>query len=101
MQTFGGALFVSVGQNVFTNKLISGLAKSAPGLDTGLVLRTGATSLKQDIPTKYLAAVQAAYNDSLTHIFQVSAILATMTILGSVFIEWKSVKGKKVGGIAA
>ncbi|KAJ7176446.1 hypothetical protein C8R46DRAFT_1029800 [Mycena filopes] len=37
----GGALFVSVGQNVFTNKLASGLASSVPGVNPAIVLSAG------------------------------------------------------------
>lgn len=101
VQTFGGALFVSVGQNVFTNRLISGVARTAPGLDPDIVLHVGATSLKQQIPPRYLSGVQEAYNDSLTHTWVVSVALASMTILGAALVEWRSVKGKKLGGVAA
>ena len=101
VQMFGGALFVSVGQNVFTNHLISGVAASAPGLNPDIVTRTGATSLRQDIPAKYLAGVQTAYNAALTKTWQVSLVLSCMTILGAVLIEWKSVRGKKMSAAAA
>ena len=43
-QQLGGAIFVSVGQNVFINSLVSGLA-NAPGLSAMAVVNTGATDL--------------------------------------------------------
>lgn len=95
LQTLGGALFVSIGQNIFTNKLSSGLAKYVPALDPSVVLSTGATSIQQTIDKKYLAGVTLAYNDALTQAFLVGAVMATLTIIGSASIEWRSVKVKK------
>ena len=101
MQTLGGALFVSIGENVFTNKLTQGLAEYVPDLNPQIVLDTGATSIQQTIAKKYLAGVTLAYNNALTQAFLVSAVMACFTIIGSLSIEWKSVKGKKVEVAAA
>ncbi|PQE27354.1 putative DHA14-like major facilitator ABC transporter protein [Rutstroemia sp. NJR-2017a WRK4] len=101
LQTLGGALFVSIGQNVFSNKLVQNLAKYVPGLDPAVVLNTGATSIQRTIDKQYLAGVTLAYNDALTESFLVAAIMAALTIIGSVAIEWKSVKGKKIEMAAA
>lgn len=95
LQTLGGALFVSVGQNVFTNKLVSGLATYAPGLDSKIVLATGATSIQKTIEKQYLAGVTIAYNDALTLAFKVATAMSALSFIGAVVIEWKSVKGKK------
>jgi len=101
VQTLGGALFVSVGQNVFTNRLVQGLAKYAPSVDPKIVLSTGATSIQQTIEKASLPGVTLAYNNALTHAFLVAAIMAAFTFIGSAAIEWKSVKGKKVEMAAA
>ncbi|KAH0287663.1 MFS toxin efflux pump [Aureobasidium namibiae CBS 147.97] len=100
-QTLGGALFISVGQNVFTNKLVSGLKAAVPDLDPAIVLRTGATELKSAIGEQYRAGVLRAYNDALTNSYYVAAALATLSIVGSLAVEWKSVKGKKIEVMAA
>jgi hypothetical protein len=100
-QLLGGALFISVGQNVFTNQLIKNLSNAVPDLDPGLVLRTGATELKHAIPSQYLTGVLSAYNKTLTQTFDVSVAVAVMSIFGAVFVEWKSMKGKKIGMAAA
>lgn len=101
VQTLGGALFVSIGQNVFTNKLVSGLAEYAPSIDPKIVLETGATSIQQTIEKSQLPGVTLAYNNALTRAFLVSAVMAASTIIGSAAIEWKSVKGKKIEMAAA
>ncbi|KAH8881291.1 MFS general substrate transporter [Thozetella sp. PMI_491] len=101
LQTLGGALFVSIGQNVFSNKLVEYIGTYAPGLDPALVLATGATSIQTAIPKEYLAGVTLAYNDSLTRTFLVFAAMAAMSAIGAAFVEWKSVKGKKLEMAAA
>ncbi|KAJ8069664.1 hypothetical protein OCU04_000096 [Sclerotinia nivalis] len=101
VQTLGGALFVSIGQNIFTNKLSQNLAHYVPDLDPAVVLSTGATSIQKDIAPEYLAGVTISYNNALTQSFMVAAVMAALTIIGSVAIEWKSVKGKKIEMAAA
>ncbi|THZ12348.1 MFS transporter [Aureobasidium pullulans] len=100
-QTLGGALFISVGQNVFTNKLVSGLKAAVPDLDPAIVLSTGATELKSAIGEQYRDGVLQAYNDALTNSYYVAVALATLSIIGSAAVEWKSVKGKKIEMTAA
>ncbi|KAJ5032371.1 uncharacterized protein L3040_008976 [Drepanopeziza brunnea f. sp. 'multigermtubi'] len=96
LQTLGGALFVSIGQNVFTNKLVQGLAKYAPSIDPKAVLQIGATSLQSELSAAELPGVKMAYNEALTKSFLVAAAMAAFSIIGSAAIEWKSVKGKKI-----
>ncbi|KAJ9630828.1 MFS sugar transporter [Taxawa tesnikishii (nom. ined.)] len=100
-QTLGGALFISVAQNVFTNKLLSNLKIVVPDLNPAIVLATGATELKNVIPHEYLAGVLTAYNKALTNTFYVSVALAGLSLLGALALEWKSVKGKKIEMAAA
>ncbi|KAJ2895335.1 putative efflux pump antibiotic resistance protein [Zalerion maritima] len=100
-QTLGGALFVSIGQNVFTNGLVDNIAKMVPEIDPAIVLATGATSIKDVIPAEFLDAVIEAYNGALADTFKVSAATAAIAIIGALFVEWKSVKGKNIEMAAA
>jgi EmrB/QacA subfamily drug resistance transporter len=95
-QTLGGALFISVAQNVFTNQLIKNLKTVVPDLDPSIVLVVGATELKNQIEQRYLPGVLSAYNLALTQTFYVSVATATMSIVGAAFVQWKSMKGKKI-----
>ncbi|KAF1920050.1 major facilitator superfamily domain-containing protein [Ampelomyces quisqualis] len=95
-QTLGGALFISVGQNVFTNQLIKNLGTVVPDLDPSIVLVVGATELKNAIEAKFLPGVLVAYNLALTQVFYVSVAAGALSIIGAAFIEWKNVKGKQV-----
>jgi len=100
-QTLGGALFISVAQNVFTNRLLSNLKQVVPGLNPEVVMATGATSLKDVIPKQFLPGVQIAYNSSIMNTFYVAVAMASMSAFGSLFLEWRSVKGKKIEMAAA
>lgn len=99
MQTLGGALFISIAQNVFSNSLISNLSSKAPGFPSEIVLHTGATSLK-DAVVKFnadlLPNVLVAYNEALRQTFYTSLAIAALSLIGAVVVEWKSVKGKKI-----
>ena len=100
-QTLGGALFISVAQNVFTNQLLKNLRTVVPDLNPAIVLRAGATDLKFAVPKQYLAGVLNAYNLTLTDTFYVSVAAGALSIIGAVFVEWKSMKGKKIEMAAA
>jgi hypothetical protein len=93
-QTLGGAIMISVAQNVFQNRLLANLTKVFPGLNPAMVLGNGATNLQDVVPPEYLSRVLAAYNKALSETFYVGAAMASLSIFGSVGIEWKSVKGQ-------
>lgn len=95
-QTLGGALFISVAQNVFTNQLIKNLAVIVPDLDAGIVLNTGATELKHVIDSRFLSGVLTAYNKTLTETFYVAVACGAVSIFGAAFVQWKSMKGKQI-----
>lgn len=100
-QTMGGSIFLSVAQNIFTTQLLKGVIANVPGIDPALVVNSGATSLRENIPARFLPAVQVAYNQALTHTWYVSVAMACMSIFGAAVIQWKSVKGKKLETMAA
>nr|WPM83327.1 ProsI [Phaeosphaeria sp.] len=97
LQSIGGALFIAIAQNVFTNKLASDLARYVPDLDASIVLRSGATSLQQTVPASQLPLVQRAYNNAITRAFLVATIMAALTLVGALLVEWKNIKAAKAG----
>ena len=96
-QTLGGAIFVSVGENVFLDKLISRIAATVPHslVNPAIIASTGATELRHIVPPEALPAVLQAYNWALIKgPMVVSVILACLTVLGAVGMEWKNLKKK-------
>lgn len=94
-QTIGGAVFVAVSQNIFTNKLVENLAIYAPSLDAKAVLFIGATRIHSVYEGAVLEGIKKSYNEALTGVFMISAIIGALTIFGTVFVPWTNVKGKQ------
>lgn len=95
-QILGGTIFISVAQNIFTNRLVSELVARIPNIDPQVVLRMGATNLKNTVSGANLLAVLEAYNQALTQAFYVSVAMAVLSIIGALGTRWVSIKGKKV-----
>lgn len=94
MQQLGGAVFLSVCQNVFSTELVQHL-RDVAGLDAQQIVDTGATAIQTIVPADKMDAVVDAYNYGITRVFLIAAILSACTILGVAMMEWKSIKGKK------
>jgi len=95
-QTLGGAIFVSVAQNVFQNQLLHNIEMYAPGADAAKVVGAGATMLRHVVTGPALKPVLQAYNDAVTQTFYVAVAMGALSLIGPIFIEWLSVKGKKL-----
>lgn len=95
-QTLGGAVFVSVGQNVFQNQLVQNLATYAPNEDAGKLISAGATMLRSVVTGDALQRVLVAYNAAIVQTFYVAVAMGALSLVGPIFVEWLSVKGKKV-----
>ena len=92
-QMLGGAIFISVGQNVFDSHLVDGLVKLVHGLNPIEIVNTGATELRRIVPEQDRHEVLAVYNSALREVFMVALAMGCISILGAVFVEWRSVKG--------
>ncbi|KAK1599396.1 major facilitator superfamily transporter [Colletotrichum navitas] len=89
-QTLGGAVFISVGQNVLNNELVKRV-RGLPGLQ-GIDLKgTGATTLTK-LPADVRGPVLEAYNEALRVVFVVGLVLVCSALIGAAGMEWKSVK---------
>jgi len=103
-QTLFGAIFISVGQNVLNNQLTNRLS-SIPGINARVIQSTGVTDLLNLIPPQHHAGALNAYNASLRVCFQVALIMACLSLLGALGMEWltvrKNVPSKKPDGMRA
>jgi len=98
-QTLGGALFISISQTVFQNGIIRGVHKFIPALNPVLLLRTGATDIRNVLEkvglVDQLPTVLKAYMAGLTNSFRVSVACTSAAFVASLFFEWKSVKDEE------
>ena len=91
-ETLGGALFVSVGNNILNNKLVDYIgALKIPSVNPETVVKLGATQLRSYVPPQYVPQTVAVYNQALVKTFQVALIVACLSALGAAGMEWKSV----------
>ena len=96
-QGLGGSIFISIGQTVFSHSLVSNLSKVAH-LDPSMIIKTGATDLRNLVPAQYLSAVLVAYNAALSDTLKVGLACAVATIIAGLTMEWKNLHGLKQGG---
>ncbi|KAI5459044.1 major facilitator superfamily domain-containing protein [Mariannaea sp. PMI_226] len=96
-QTLFGAIFVSVGQNVLDDQLAQRLSHILT-ITPKEIESVGVTDLLETIPSQYRVLALEAYNKSVCICFQVALIVACLSILGSLIMEWCSVKDNKEAG---
>lgn len=95
-QQLGGAVFVSVGQTILSNLLVSRL-QGVPGLDPSEIVGSGATDLVKVVPPEYMDLVIQAYNYACTRIFLCGLGLTFAALLSALGMEWKSIKKGRQG----
>ena len=93
MQQLGGSVILAVSQNIFSSRLFDSLSRIA-GIDTEAIFNTGATTLRNIVPLDQRNIVIHAYSHALTRVFILTAALSACMILGSLAVEWKSIKGR-------
>jgi len=94
-QGLGGSIWLSIGQTIFNQSLVKNLKLISANIDPTMIVKTGATQLRHIVPPQYLPLVLVAYNKAITDTFKVAVGCAAATILGAIFMEWKSVKAAK------
>ncbi|TGO20631.1 hypothetical protein BPAE_0279g00040 [Botrytis paeoniae] len=97
-QTFGGALFVSVAQAVFLENISKALKTLAPNLDPHSVLDGTSTVLSGSSDIQMSVELQAVYGVAIKEALRVGLILATISSVGAVMYDWKSLKTKQNDG---
>ncbi|KAI9889922.1 MAG: hypothetical protein M1814_004645 [Vezdaea aestivalis] len=90
-QNLGGAISVSIGQNILSNRLVASLPH-IPGISSAVLANVGATDIRNIVPVQYLAQVLTAYNAALVNVFYAGAAFAALSIVGSLAMEWKNVR---------
>ena len=95
VQNFGPALFVSVAQTVFTNRLSTNLLHLVPDATVARIEAFGLTEIKREFVGNMLDRVVLAFSRSIIEAWYVALGLAYVAILGSLAAKWKSVKQDK------
>jgi hypothetical protein len=85
--TLGGALSISISQNVFSNALLEEIPKRAPGIDARTIVTSGATYLREVVPPELLQAVLEGYTAAIDKAFMMPIIVAAIAFVVSLFVS--------------
>lgn len=94
-QSMGPAVAVAVAQVIFTNDLGDNVSGLVPGLDQQSIQAKGLTEIAMNVPKRAMEKVLVSVDSSLSTTFYLVVGLACATVIGSLGIEWKSVKEKR------
>ncbi|CAG9998536.1 unnamed protein product [Clonostachys byssicola] len=94
-QSVGSAIFISLGNSIFLNRLIVFLKETAPEVSSDTLLSHGATTLKTAVPSELVETVVVAYNNAISHVFFAPVGMCILAALLSLGIEFKSIKTAK------
>ncbi|KAK6859844.1 MFS general substrate transporter [Apiospora arundinis] len=95
-QSLGGAVFISVGNNVFQARLRSVIAAdNLQGIDVDAIVAAGATAFRHLVPSNELTQLILDYNKALQTVFLCAVPCAGLAWMACCCLEWNSVKGKK------
>ncbi|KAL7625009.1 hypothetical protein AAE478_004223 [Parahypoxylon ruwenzoriense] len=94
-QNFGGAVFLTVAQTVFSNGLRTLLAQDAPDVDAEQIIAAGARALDSLVPDDQIAGVREAYSGSIDRIMYLGVGLAIMSFFCAWGLGWKDIRVEK------
>ncbi|KAL2869765.1 MDR family MFS transporter [Aspergillus lucknowensis] len=94
-QSMGPAVFIAIAQVLFTNQLVKRLGGVVPGLTPANMGAHGLGDITDGVSAKQLDDVLAGINGSLTRTWYLPVALACTTVVGSLLVEWRSVKQKQ------
>lgn len=86
-----GAYFVTAAQSLFANRLLQTLASTAPSIDAGHVLATGASEIQRVFTGADLDAVVNAYMVGIKDVFSFAMAGTALTVLIALGIPFKKV----------
>lgn len=94
-QHFGPALFVSIAQTIFTNRLSSNLQGMVKSVNETSIEDMGFAGLASSVAPENLGKVLEGFDKSLIQTWYLAVGLTCLTMVGSLRMEWRSVKKKQ------
>jgi hypothetical protein len=97
--SLGGAISISVAQNVFSNGLYKNIPLYAPNIPVDVVVNSGATNLRaavEKIDASALPNLLVGYMKAIDEAFIIGIVVGGIATVSACFVEWKSVKGQKI-----
>ncbi len=85
--TLGGAISISVAQNIFSNTLATELLQRTSGIDPLTIIRAGATRVRDVTPPDQLRAVLESYNEAIQRCFVLPIAVGGLALICSLFVS--------------
>ena len=94
-QSFGPSVAVAIAQTLFVNQLSANLSGLVPGLSGANIENKGLTQIVTSVPPAKAKDVLVAIDQSFIQTWYLVVGLACATMVGSLLIEWRSVKSRR------
>lgn len=94
-QNFGGALFLSFSETIFTNSLTTLIPEYAPSVEPQTVIDAGATGFRGSISSSVFANVLLAYFQSVDRVFYLTAGASVACFIFAWGNGWVDIRKKK------
>jgi Na+-transporting NADH:ubiquinone oxidoreductase subunit NqrB len=94
-QSLGPAVLIAVAHVILTNQLLADLKDVLPGLTPAFLDTNGLGNLKNVIPEQQWNQLFGSISQSLSTTWYLTVALGGATIVGSLLVEWRSVKQKR------
>ncbi len=85
--SLGGAISISIAQNIFSNTLIQEIPKHTNGLNPVLIISAGATHVREVTPPNQLAGVLQAYDLAVQKAFILPIAVGAIAFLFSLLVS--------------
>ncbi|CAI7632202.1 unnamed protein product [Penicillium palitans] len=97
-QNFGGAIFLSLAQVIFSASLKSELKTLSPQTSSETIIAAGAAGVRDVVSAKALPGVLLAYNQAIVHVMYLAVAAAGGTFLFAFGMGWTSIRKTKDTG---
>ncbi|KAK1143590.1 hypothetical protein N8T08_006200 [Aspergillus melleus] len=91
-QTFGGAIFLAIGEVIFAEGLRDKIPQFAPTVSAETVIAAGATGFRDIVTKEQLGGVLLAYAKSIGEIFYMQIGLGVVAFIVAFGIGWKDIR---------
>lgn len=89
-QALGGALAVSIAQNILGNQLLHRLEENFSTHDAALIIAAGPTKIVEAVPSSQVPIVVEAYSYALSRMHMLPVAAAGMSFVCSLGMEWRT-----------
>ncbi|KAJ5486142.1 hypothetical protein N7530_000442 [Penicillium desertorum] len=93
-QNFGPAVFIAIAQVIFMNQLATNLVRVVPNIEPATIQDNGLTDIMGQAPANRSMEVLEDIGKSLSETWYLAVGLTCATLIGSLLMEWRSVKKK-------